>query len=386
MDEMATSRDISTLGQTLAVLVPTPTDDPELYYPFYHQRGRRRRRSPVPASPYDDVSVPYALTMTPTTTGSPSRQRPQNHPRVPPRPKNRPRPRQETPSGSAGTFRGRRRHRSPSMGPTSSFSAATAAAAIRKASTRPHTRSSSVASSMRHLSSRPSSPHEWPGPAAVNNDWMCRSISRSRGRRGPGAVGSNGNGTGISKRGPDSSPSPRRRVASFRASMDVDHGMGHHYAASYDYSHHHLLVQARHYNNNNNNVNNKPMSRRSHCPSRSGSAEGYHHEEDASAIVDPIAMASRRRRRRQRTQSRPRPRRNLTGDDMSSATDVNGDVFGVTGYYTFYNSSAAHSSTASHEPKSHDAGTRSSRLQYQMMLGESSDTTSDGNAMDVEME
>ncbi|CAK7209893.1 hypothetical protein SCUCBS95973_000595 [Sporothrix curviconia] len=369
---MTAARDSGTFGQTPAMPVSTTTEDPELHHPFYHQRGRRRRRSPLPSSPHDGVSVPFALTMTPTAMGSPTSQRAQNPPRVPPRPKNRPRPRQETPSGSSGTFRGRRRHRSPSLGPASVLSAA-----IRKASSRPPTRSSSVASSMKPVSSRPSSPHEWWGVAA-SSGWTCRSISRSRGRdrRGPGGVNSNGN----AKHGPESSPSPqRRRLASFHASIDVDHhGVGHHYATtSHDYSHHHLLVQARHYT--------KPVSRRSHCPSRSGSAEGYHLEEEDTAGIDPIVLASRRRRRRQRTQSRPRPRRAITGDSLASAADGDSNVFGLTSYYMLDNGPAVQPGAASNESKPGEASTCSSRLQFLMLLGESSDPTSDGDSMDVEM-
>ncbi|CAK7200005.1 hypothetical protein SEUCBS139899_002693 [Sporothrix eucalyptigena] len=370
MDEMTASRDNGTFDSAVAVPVPLPADDPELLYPFYHQRGRRRRRSPLPLPYYDGLNVPFSLAMT-SVVGNHT-QRPQNHPpRVPPRPKNRPRPRQETPSGSSGTFRGRRRHRSPSIGPTSAYTAA-----IRKASTRPTTRSSSVASSMRHAS-RPSSPHECRGAA---NGWVCRSISRSRGR----APVVNNSNSKNGKRGLES-PSPRRKVVALRASMDMDHhGLVHHHN-NYDYNHH--LFQTRQYT--------KPLSRRSHCPSRSGSAEGYHHDEDmtssgimrvdgaSSSVVDPVAMASRRRRRRQRTQSRPRPRRTMTGESMS-ATNSNHDVFGVTSYYTLDSGSNGHIGLHVNEPI--DATMGPSRPRFQMLLGDSSDTTSDGDAMDVEIE
>ncbi|CAK7273561.1 hypothetical protein SEPCBS57363_005713 [Sporothrix epigloea] len=344
-------------------------DDSEHHNYVFHQRGRRRRRSPPPVLTRDGISVPCALEMTPAHIGSP-KQGIQNYSRITSRPSNRPRPRQETPSGSSGTFRGRRRHRSPSVGPTSVFSVATVAAAIRKASTQPRTRSSSVASSMRLVSSRPSSPHDWL-MAATSSAWTPRSISRSRGRRGQGPTSSGGNGNGSSKRGHESSPSPRRKATPFRALKDMDHGIGNQYG-SHDYDHHHHFIHSRYYT--------KPKSRRSHCPSRSGSIERFHHEEKDG--YDLAALASRRRRRRQRTHSRPRPRRANTGDSMSSATK---DVFGLTSYYTLFNSSLTRLTAAHNDSVTSDPCSKSSRVQFSVMLGDSSDTTSDGEDMDVEM-
>ena len=365
-------------GETFTVHEPASTNQAEPHHPFYDQRGRRRQRSPllVPPPPYDGLSVPFTLSMTPAVANN-SNHRAQHHSRAPPHLKSRRRPRHDTPSRNSGAFRGRRRYRSPSMGLAYAFPAAATAPAIRKASTRPHTRSSSVASSMRHGSSRPSSPHEWWG-AVAGSGWTPRSISRSRGRRGRrGPVGASSSGNGNADRCLGSSPSPsqRIRVSSFRNSVEGDHSMGNLHT-SHDYSHHHRIFQARHYT--------KAVTRRGHCPSRSGSAESYHYADDVG--VDPVIMASRRRRRRQRTQSRPRPRRTMTGDSMSSTVDRNSDVFGLTGFNAMGNSSAEHPDTGSTGPKPGDATTGLSRLQCSVLVGESSDTDSGSDAMDVETE
>ena len=364
MDEKTAIRDSSELGTAMAMpMLATAADDPELHYPFYHQRGRRRRRSPPSVPPYDGHSVPLSLAMT-----TPQQM---HRPYHPPRTRHNPRPRQQTPSGSSGTFRGRRRHRSPSVGATAAVAAATAATAIRKdlsRSSRPHTRSSSVASSMQHVS-RPSSPHEWWGAATSSNSWLCRSVSRSRGSQGcQGGTAA----TTATKRGVES-PSPRHKMA-YRTSMEMDHSMMMHYHNT----HYNLLAPPRSYI--------KPVSRRSHCPSRSGSAEGYHEDAgvlSASSSTDPIAMAARRRRRRQRTQSRPRPQRMMSGDSVEGGGGSG--LYERTGYYTFENDgSMAHAAAGVGDDPANTA-TASSRLQFQMLLAESSDATSDGDAMDVEM-
>ncbi|CAK7265125.1 hypothetical protein SEPCBS119000_001350 [Sporothrix epigloea] len=366
------SLDGGTPVQAIALCAPTAMDDPELHHPFSHQRGRRRRRSPPPLPFRDDVSVTHALAMTPNHTVSPNRGV-QNCTRVTHRPRNRPRPRQETPSGSSGTFRGRRRHRSPSIGPAFALSVSAAAAAVRKSSAQPHTRSPSTASSMRHVTSRPSSPHNWLMPA-TSNAWTPRSISPSRSRRGLGTTNSS-SGHGSAKRGHESSPSPRRKMTPFRAFKDLDHAMGSQYG-SHDYDHHHHYIHARYCA--------KPVSRRNHCPSRSGSTEGYYHEEKAN--LDLATLASRRRRRRQRTQSRPRPRRANTGDSVSSASKGHSNVFGLTtSYYTLMNSSITRLDADGDDATAMDTGTRSSRVQFQMLLDASSDTTSDDEDIDVEM-
>ncbi|KAL1902370.1 hypothetical protein Sste5346_001349 [Sporothrix stenoceras] len=367
MEEKAAIWDQSATTATMATpMLAMAVDDPELHYPFYHQRGRRRRRSPPP--------VPLSLTM---TASQQMVHRPY-HP--PPRTRhNNPRPRQQTPSGSSGTFRGRRRHRSPSIGAASAMAAA-AVAAVRKASSqssRPHTRSSSVASSMQHVS-RPSSPHEWWGtatttPSATSNSgsWLCRSVSRSRGRqiRRGGAAGSSAAAAGRAVE----SPSPRRKMA-YRRPMDMDH------SAMMAHYHHHLLAPTLH------KPYTKPVTRRSHCPSRSGSADGYRDDTSGSptpspVTADPIALAARRRRRRQRTQSRPRPRRMMSGDSVTGVGSSG--LYELPGYYTFDNdNSMAHGDSID---DSGDTATASSRLQFQMLLEDSSDTTSDGDAMDMEM-
>lgn len=354
MDKKAAIWDSSASSSTAMAMpmLATAADDPELHYPFYHQRGRRRRRSPPP--------VPLSLAMT-----TPQQM---HRPYHPPRTRHNLRPRQQTPSGSSSTFRGRRRHRSPSVGATAAIAAAAAATAIRKASSRssrPHTRSSSVASSIQHVS-RPSSPHEWRGATTTSN-WRCRSVSRSRGRQGRRGGTA---GAATAKRGVES-PSPRRKMA-YRTSMEMDRSMMMHY-----HNTHHHLLEPRPYT--------KPVSRRSHCPSRSGSAEGYHEDAggpSASSTTDPITMAARRRRRRQRTQSRPRPQRVISGDSVGGGGGSSG-LYEVAGYYTFDNDALmAHTDSVD---KPGDVATASSRLQFQMLLAESSDTTSDGDAMDVEM-
>lgn len=149
----------------------------------------------------------------------------------------------------------------------------------------------------------------------------------------------------------------------------------------------HLLQQQHHHHHPK-----KPTPRRSLCPSRSRSAEGgYHYEIDAgirvdsssAAVADPaMATTTRRRRRRQRTQSRPRPHRVVSGEGVAGGSSGGiGGVYGLTNYYALDNSAADHA--AADEPRSEAAAP--SRLQFQMLLADSSDTTSDGDVMDVEM-
>ncbi|ERT00898.1 hypothetical protein HMPREF1624_02132 [Sporothrix schenckii ATCC 58251] len=380
MDEKTVTWDSSgSSGNTAMPVVAAPSDDPELHYPFYHQRGRRRRRSPPAMPAYDSHNVPLSLAMTTPQL--------MHRPFHPPRMRDNPHPRQQTPSGSSGTFRGRCRYRSPSVGATAAVAALTAPTLFRKASSRssrPNTRSSSVASSMHHIS-RPSSPHEWWGATSAaaaasgngygkSSSWLRRSVSRSRGRQGRRVVPGSVADSAAARRGIDS-PSPRRKTA-YRTPMETDHAM-----MMQHYIHHALLAPPR--------PHAKTASRRGHCPSRSGSAEGYHDDTSdlpaaSSLTIDPIAMAARRRRRRQRTQSRPRPRRVMSGDRIGDGGGpASNGLYELAGYYTFDHGGPAAHAEAIHVPGDTTAAT--SLVQFQTLLAESSDTTSVGDAMDVEM-
>ncbi|EPE10685.1 hypothetical protein F503_05780 [Ophiostoma piceae UAMH 11346] len=246
---------------------PEPMMDEESMLPaavgpvYPHQRGRRRSPAPVPPphALYDPSAMRISLAMTPahptSNSASASRRVPRSSQRA-----RQPRPRQQTPSGGNGTFRGRRRYRSPSLSMTS---------AIRKASTRPHT----------------------PSPAMSRSSSLLKSKSRPSSPLSPGA-GS------IHARGESSSP--RRMI--FRATVDMDHGVYPYFHQHHQHHHHYHLQQLHSHLQHLHPASGKTHKpRRAHCPSRAGSVDG-----------------SETRRRRQRTRSRPR----YTGDTVSEMYEL----------------------------------------------------------------
>lgn len=73
----------------------------------------------------------------------------------------------------------------------------------------------------------------------------------------------------------------------------------------------------------------------------------------------------------------------MSGESVTGAGS-NGGLYELAGYYTFDNDGGAMADgDPAHDPG--DIATASSRLQFQMLLAEPSDTTSDGDAVDVEM-
>ena len=262
------------LARNRFCLTPEPMMDEESMLPaaaagpvYPHQRGRRRSPAPVPPPPhalYDPSAIRLSLAMTPahsasaSASASSSRRVPRSSQRA-----HQPRPRHQTPSGGNGTFRGRRRYRSPSL---------SMASAARKASTRPHT----------------------PSPAMSRSSSLLKSKSRPSSPLSPGA-------SSISARGESSSP--RRMI--FRATVDMDHSVYPYFHHHHHHHHHYHLQQLHAHLQHLHPVSGKTHKpRRAHCPSRTGSVDG-----------------SETNRRRQRTRSRPRYAGD-TGDTVSGMYEM----------------------------------------------------------------
>lgn len=72
----------------------------------------------------------------------------------------------------------------------------------------------------------------------------------------------------------------------------------------------------------------------------------------------------------------------MSGDSNQGGGSGNG-LYELAGYFTFDNDGPTSHPETGDDPG--DTITGPSRVQFQMLLADSSDTTSDGDAMDVEM-